>query len=102
MMDKSYKVSSHETALILTQQQAIIRILAFTFTYLFWLSLSLAALFLKLFDVIEMGFFQQLPKWFQVLSLIGVTPFVLAISTWKLFSWICSFYITRYRKKHMA
>jgi len=100
-MNKSYKVSSPEIALILTQQHAIIRILAFTFTYLFWLSLTLAALFLKLFGVIEMDFFQNIPQWLQFLSLIGITPLFLAILTWKIFDRLCSAYIKSYRDKHM-
>jgi len=101
MPDKTLKVSDFEKALILTQQHAIIRILAFTFTYLFWLSLTLAALFLKLFGVVETDFFQNIPQWLQFLSLIGVTPIFLAILTWKIFDRLCSSYIKSYRDKHI-
>ena len=93
--------SSQEKALIILRGVAIIRLISIIITFIFWFSLIVSILLLNLFGLIPFDYFYQFLKINQVLGIIGITPFLLTILSWRLIEKICSFFIRKYTMKHI-
>jgi len=70
--------------------------------YLFWLLIFLLVLLFELKGVIvPPRFWDQLYTWLQVGSLIGLSPILFAVLTWKIVEKTLLHLIKRYKKKHI-
>jgi len=84
-------------------ENGTIRLFSFLATFIVWLSLVQIALFLVLFDVISLSSLQGvLQKFLVVLGLIGFAPIMIVFLSWRSVEWLCSWFITSYRKKHLT
>ena len=91
-------MSSLETAFLLSQQHALIRIVSIIITFLFWFSISMFILVLHLLELIFLTHILQLNL---VLGIFGISPILLTFLTWRLLEKGCSFYISKYTQSHV-
>ena len=98
MEDKSLSLKTFETAFLLIQQHALIRLISIIITFLFWFLISFFILILFLFDLLLPG---QLLQIHQVLSIFGLSPVLLTLLSWRMIERMCSAYIRKYVSKHL-
>jgi len=97
MNEKNNYVSSYEIAFLLSTIHGLIRLLAIITAFFFWLCIvALAWWFLRLSFVS----WQQLYSVSQVLALIGVSPVLLTVFSWRIIEKIYSYYLKKYADKH--
>jgi hypothetical protein len=97
MNKKDNYVSSYEIGFLLSTIHGLIRLLAIITTFFFWLCLSaLALVFLRL-NLISLG---QLSLLHQVLGIVGLSPILLTVLSWRIIEKIYSYYLTHYANKH--
>lgn len=97
MNKKDNYVSSYEIGFLLSTIHGLIRLLAVITTFFFWLCLSaLALVFLRL-NLISLG---QLSLLNQVLGIVGLSPILLTVLSWRIIEKIYSYCLTRYANKH--
>jgi hypothetical protein len=89
-------------ARINVSEAGLMRLCSFIISFLVWQFLFLLALFLVLFGVISFDILaSHISPFAQALGLIGITPLLLAILTWKLVEDIVAAYIHSYKKKYL-
>jgi hypothetical protein len=75
MVEQTLMMESKETAYLLAQQHAIIRLISMTMTFLFWFSISILIIVLEGHRVISFGPLSKYFKPFTIFSMIS--PFCL-------------------------
>ncbi len=90
---------SYESAYLLCQQGALVRLASIIITFQVFLCLSLLALVLGLLNLMPMGPLSQLNL---ALSIFGLSPFALTVLAWRGVEKICSAYIRKYVSKHLS
>ena len=98
MVEQTLMMESKETAYLLAQQHAIIRLISMTMTFLFWFSISILIIVREGHRVISFG---PLSKLNQFLSIFGLSPLLLTLLTWRGIDRICSLYIKKYISSHL-
>lgn len=97
MNKKNNYVSSYEIAFLLSSLHGLIRLLAIITTFFFWLCIVILAYWFLRLSFVS---WQQLYSVSQVLALIGVSPVLLTVFSWRIIEKIYSYYLTWYANKH--
>ena len=101
MNKQVFKTDNYEKALLIIRGVAIIRLISIVIAFLFWFSVTTLVLLLNLFGIFPFDILRQLLEINQVLSIIGLSPLLLTILSWRLIEKLCSFYIQKYTIKHI-
>lgn len=97
MKNNNSLCSSYEIAFLLSGQHGLTRQIAIITTFFFWFCLSaLALVFLRL-NLISLA---QLSQMNQALAIVGLSPLLLTVFSWRIIEKIYSYYLTWYANKY--
>ena len=86
-------LNSYESAFLLSSIHGLIRLIAIISTFFFWLCVSVVAW-------LCLPSWHELYSWLQGIGLIGLSPVLLTVVSWRIIEKEYSYYLTSYANKH--
>ena len=93
MSPENNYLNSYETAFLFSSIHGLIRLIAIVSAFFFWLCMSVLAW-------LSLSSWHELYSYLQVLGLVGLSPVLLTVISWRIIEKGYSYYLQRYAEKH--
>ena len=88
-----------DIAFLVTVQKGQTRLISIIITFIFWFFISIVLISLQLLGIIQVD--KILLKLSTVLSMLGLSPLLMTILTWRRVEKLCSLFLKSYKSSHL-